>query len=184
MDLSQKYTGQVITDTQAGRFGIIYESYFSRIFNFLLKKSGNFSLARDLCADTFLKAFLSFQKREVKFQESLPWLYKIALNEYRLHLRSRKYKPKLVLKEIIPEQEDSFLEEEQQAEQEILSNENYRKLHSLLAQLKEVQKNCIMLKYVEGLSLEEISQITGLKVGTIKSHVSRGLKKMRDISNS
>lgn len=84
----------------------------------------------------------------------------------------------------MPEQEDSFLQEEQQAEQEILSNEQYLKLHNLLAQLKEVQKNCIILKYVEGLSLEEISQVTGLKIGTIKSHISRGLQKMRDIAHS
>ncbi|MBK6830620.1 MAG: RNA polymerase sigma factor [Flavobacteriales bacterium] len=72
------------------RFTPLYECYFGDIFRFLLRRAGDRDLTNDLAQETFLKAMLAlprYQERGLPFRA---WLYRIALNELRMHWRKRK----------------------------------------------------------------------------------------------
>jgi RNA polymerase sigma-70 factor (ECF subfamily) len=51
-------------------------------------------------------------------------------------------------------------------------------VYAALGQLKEVERTCITLFYMEELEIKKIAEITGLAEGTVKSHLSRGKEKM------
>ena len=51
-------------------------------------------------------------------------------------------------------------------------------LHSALALLKPDERSCITLQLIDGYDIQKIAEITGIKEGTVKSHLSRGKEKM------
>ena len=72
------------------RFAPLYEHYFADIFRFLHRRANDRELTADLTQQTFLKAMLALPKYESRGLPFKAWLYRIALNEIRMHWRKRK----------------------------------------------------------------------------------------------
>src|SRR5258708_27333190 len=81
-------------------FGILYEKYFDRIFNFIYRQTDDKELAADLCAQTFLLALKNIQKYEFRGVPVSAWFYKIAGNEVNKHYRKYKHKKIFSLEEV------------------------------------------------------------------------------------
>lgn len=164
------------------RFEIVYDQYFDRIFSYVLKRIQNFETAKDICSEVFIKAFLSFRRYKWKGIPLVIWLFKIAQNEIRLYFRDKKYKPQYLTSEYehLKHQTSPGIEEEKiQAENQFQKIKTIKKLINDLNQLSENERECISLKYIENLTIEEISQVMNMKTGTIKSHLSRGIEKLK-----
>jgi RNA polymerase sigma-70 factor (ECF subfamily) len=164
-------------------FGALFDHYYKPIFGYLYRRMGDYDLARDMAAETFLKACLKiddFVWRDVSISS---WLYRIATNEANLYFRKRKYKPLMldrILNTGVPVQADG--EEEREAlEAEMKQQEEFVLIQQKLKQLDTRYQEVISLRYFENKDNREIGVILNKPEGTIKSLISRGLEKLRVI---
>ncbi|GAB5400217.1 MAG: sigma-70 family RNA polymerase sigma factor [Aureisphaera sp.] len=163
-------------------FAKIYNHYYSRIFNFIYKRTLNFDISRDITSEVFLKAFISigtFKWRGISIGN---WLFRIAINEINLYHRQKKYAPE-TLKDsygtmVFEKHTTNLQEEKEKAEKELLDHQRFIDVSRRLKQLPQKYQDVIALKYFEKLTIREISNILGIKEGTIKSLLSRGVKKL------
>ena len=172
-------------DPQA--FARVYDRHYHTIFTYCFKRTNDFNISKDICSETFLKAFLNINKFNWRGISILSWLYKIATNELNLHFRSKKYRPALLSKlEWQQYSESEILRteleiEKNRAENELLKHEQFIKIQQTLKTLPIKYQEVISLRYYENLKIKELSQILNKPEGTIKSLLSRGLKHLRNL---
>lgn len=162
------------TDPEA--FGRLYEIHYDRILNYIYRRTLNVALAEELTSNTFFKALrhLPRYRRRTAFQA---WLYRIAGNEIKMHWRGEQRRRR---RETQCEHADldqvcsisSETDNPQQTEQLALVNK-------ALSKLPHRYQTVLALRYFEGLKNDEIAQVLGKKIGTVKSLISRGLVRLR-----
>lgn len=127
--------------------------------------------AKDLAQEVFLKAFTGL--KNFRHQSSFrTWIYRIAVNAC-LNFKShqREFVPLLWAR---GEMAHTFVDTVEQAE-------DRRLVQALLTQLPKKQRTVIVLRLEQGLSYEEISEITGQTVSTVKTTVFYALQKIRKL---
>ena len=179
-DKEKELIRRVKKDPQA--FSVIYDENYKAIFSYVFRRLGNYEIARDVTAETFLKALQkvgSFEWRNIPISA---WLFRIATNEINLYFRRSRHRTTYLddadlhlqlLYEVGIETEKAALEKALQENEEFLLVQ--KRLLELHAKYQEV----IALRFFEGKSIREISMILRKKEGTIKSLLSRGLGKLR-----
>ncbi len=163
-------------------FTEVYDEHFSTIFNYCYRRTGNFDVARDVTAETFLKAYLNIHKFVYKGVPISSWLYRIAINEINMYYRAKKYRPSLLSE--LPESARSrtpelLTDERNAAEWEMEQHRQFIEVQRLLKQLPIKYQEVISLKYFEKLKTREISEILKKPEGTIKSLLSRGIQQLK-----
>jgi len=161
-------------------FAELYEIYYQRIFNYILKRVANVQLALDITSITFLKALDQIKKfrwRDIPFSA---WLYRIASNEINDYYRREGNR--LISMEMLAEMSDTtdYAEEINEAEEELNRHEEFLRLHEKLAELPQMYQEVIVLKYFEKKKIGDIVKILGKKEGTVKWLLNRGLEKLRE----
>lgn len=156
-------------DAEAIEF--LYEKYKSKVYRTSYLLSNNASLADDITQEAFIRIFskMHLYKKSYSFDS---WIYKIVLNVYRNICRKQKWTVFLPISEDIPITEDTCLPSLEQNEQKELLADI---INTLPARVREV----IILKYYTDLSQEEIAKILKIPLGTVKSRINTGLKKIR-----
>lgn len=158
---------QVLLMHNTRAFDKLVKKYQSPIRRFFLNQTcGDKELSDDLAQDTFLKAYtnLASFKNLANFST---WLYRIAYNVFYDYIRS--VKPTEDIETACLSADFSVPPDDYGQKADV---------YQALAQLKEIERTCITLFYMEELSIEKIANITGCPAGTIKSHLSRGREKM------
>jgi len=173
-------------DAQA--FGHVYDLYYSKIFGYAFRRVGDYDIARDVAAETFLKAFLNLKKYRFEGHAISAWLYKIATNEINLFFRNQKYRPDLfgqLSEDMLSEREllTVFEREKNETEHQMANFEAFVEVQRQLKTLDIKYQEVIALKYFEEKSIAEISHILDKPEGTIKSLLSRGLDYLRQKCN-
>ena len=135
--------------------------------------SGDGFLADDLAQEALLKAYLSFERFEGRARFST-WLFRIAFNCW---YDSRKAAGK--------ESEWLSLDEGPPGEAEVQESDadiryEYQQLHMAIGSLPLQEQTVILLFYMEDKSIKEIEIITGMPSGTIRSHLSRGRRHLKE----
>ena len=141
-----------------------YQSPVRRLF--LNLTCGDDALSDDLAQDTFIKAYTSIATFK-NLSSFSTWLYRIAYNVFYDYLRNLKETEEIDARRV--DAQYSTSQQDVGAQMDI-----YR----ALATLKEAERTCISLFYLEDQSIEKIAGITGIPVNTVKSHLSRGKEKM------
>jgi RNA polymerase sigma-70 factor (ECF subfamily) len=152
-------------------FPRLVEQMNNRLFWGLRRMTGDAQHAEDLSQETMIRAYRALTDyppsriRQLKLE---PWLWTIALNLGRNHLRDQSRRPTLV---------------EQKSESPSHDDEipDGAAWENRLRQLSTPQRQAVVLKHVVGLSVAEIAAATGRPEGTCKADISRGLKKLREI---
>ena len=158
---------QVVVFGNKRAFDTLVKKYQSPIRRFFLHQTlGDEQLSDDLAQDTFLKAYtnLSSFKNLSNFST---WLFRIAYNIFYDYIRSRKETSGLEEHEV----DAAYFTEQRHVGEEM-------DIYKGLSQLKEVERTCITLYYMEDLPTEKIATVMGLPIGTVKSHLSRGKEKL------
>lgn len=158
---------QVVVFHNKRAFDTLVKKYQSPVRRFFLHQTlGDEELSDDLAQETFIKAYtrLASFKNLSGFST---WLYKIAYHVFYDYIRSRKETTGL---------EDREVDAAYQTEQRNVGEQ--MDLYRGLSRLKEAERTCITLFYMEDLSIDKISTVTGMPAGTIKSHLSRGKEKL------
>ena len=163
---------QVVVFKNTKAFDELVKKYQSPIRRFFLNLTcGDSELSDDLAQDTFIKAYTNIASFK-NLSSFSTWLYRIAYNIFYDYIRSRKETNDLDAREV-----DAI----NSVEQDNLGQK--MDVYQSLKTLKEIERTCITLFYMEDVSIEKIAGITGCPVGTVKSHLSRGKEKLANYLN-
>ncbi len=166
-----------------GAFGPLYEANYDRIINYIYRRTLDLTIAEELTSNTFFKALRALPK----FHYRVPiqaWLYRIAGNEIKAHYRAHKKRRKLsqVLFAELPPGRVHFNSTQPQGQEQLCEQmERYALLHRSISRLPEHYQRVLVLRYFEALKLEQIAQVLGKRIGTVKSLIHRGLARLRKI---
>jgi RNA polymerase sigma-70 factor (ECF subfamily) len=157
----------------AEAFRELYDAYRDRIWTLVVYWIGDTLQAQDVHQTVFLKVFRSL--RSFRFRSSLfTWIYRIARNECLNYLRGRG-DPPVPLEAILgssDEMDRRPVSNGHEAGQLILQNA----VRHLPLKMREV----VVLKYLEGLSYEEMSRVLGCAPGTVASRLNRALEDLEE----
>lgn len=177
-----KHDHELIDECLAGRtesFGALVVRYQDRLFNSLTCVLGSAEDARDTSQDAFVQAFqkLGGFRRDAAFYS---WLFRIALNIAASRRRKEKRRPVSVdaVREssgFEPTDDDPAIRPSHGME----SGENQAAVMTALGELQEEYRTVIVLKEIEGLKYEEIAEIVGCPVGTVRSRIHRARAELR-----
>ena len=145
-------------------FDELVRRYQSPVRRFFLHQTlGDEQLSDDLAQDTFIKAYTNIAKFRglASFQT---WLMRIAYNVFYDYTRTHK---QLADMDNIPERQGSQV-----------SSTLKMDLYHALALLKPDERTCVTLQLVDGYDIKKIAEITQMKEGTVKSHLSRGKERL------
>lgn len=154
------------------RFAALYDRYFTDVFRFILRRAEGRDLTADLTQQTFLKAMLGLGKYEHRGLPFRAWLFRIAINELRMHWRKRK--------EVHIDM--SYSEARSMAQEgamEVYDENELQRLASALSRLDEARSQLIQLRYMDGLSFQEIGQVLGIGEDAAKMRTHRTLAQLR-----
>ena len=152
-----------------------------RLFAFAVRHTGNPQDAEDIVQEAFIRAYhalANYPAERVRTLKVQAWLCKITLHIFYRHRSSQPQDLPLDLLE-----ESTLLEleddEREQPERVLENKEDVRELEALLAQLPEQYRIAVSCYYFEELSYREIADLLNQPIGTIKTHVHRGMLLLR-----
>ncbi|MDZ7332279.1 MAG: RNA polymerase sigma factor [candidate division KSB1 bacterium] len=162
-------------------FEHLFNKFFDKIFNYALRRTGDPYLADDITSATFMKALEQIENFNWRGISISAWLYRIATNE--INQLYRKSKKTIALNDEVKRSladdrlTDTGLLE---LEEMIAKNERFRRVHAALSRLKPKYQAALTLRYFENKSIKEIAAILDLSENTVKTHIHRGLSKLKD----
>jgi RNA polymerase sigma-70 factor, ECF subfamily len=174
MDFSDE---EILARASAGdrdAFGMLYERYVERIFNYVYYRTGNVNDAEDLTARVFQRAMnhiVNYTDRGVPFSA---WLYRIAHNLVANWHRDRSRRQE------IPLSDAPIVAKGDHPETSLVHTEQRESLLKLIRSLPAERQTLLILKFVEHYSNAEIGAIMGRSEGAVKSLYHRTLLALRD----
>jgi RNA polymerase sigma-70 factor, ECF subfamily len=167
--------------TRAGQgdneaFGLLYERYVGRIYNYIYYRTGNQYDAEDLTARVFFRAMHHIQNYQNRGLPFSAWLYRIAHNLVANWHRDNSRRKEIPLDEGIGVEHHR----DEHPEAALLQNEERERLLKIIRKLSPDRQQLLILKFVEHLSNAEIGQIIGRTEGAVKSLYHRTLLSLRD----
>lgn len=172
-----------VAQTLAGNqeaFRLLVERHSQRLFRLAYRFTGSENDAEDLVQETFLKAYRSLARFEARSNFGT-WLYRICANCSLDH--RRKQRPLGESQELDnPEgamSADDLTNPSPSPERLLLSAEVRQELEAAIQELTPAERTAFALRHHEGMSIEEISEILGLRIPATKNTVFRGVQKLR-----
>ena len=166
---------EAVRSGDAARFEELVLANEKAIYNLCLRMLGNEQDALDASQEAFFKAYRSLESFRGDSRFST-WLYRLASNVCLDMLRRQPEEPTLSA-----DDDELFLRlrDSSPSPQEALErNELRRTVSKALSSLPADFRQAVVLRDVNGLSYEEIADVTGLETGTVKSRIFRGRKKL------
>ena len=159
--------------------GVLVERHHGPVLGYLYRLTGGRQLAEDLAQETFL-ALLRDRKAATYSPERpfKPWLYAIATNLARDHFKSA------AARHTADEPEEALLALHDDApgpEERAVATEEGRRVAAALGRLGEEYRVAVLLRFYQGLSLQEIADALRIPLGTVKSRLSVGTRRLRDL---
>ena len=183
VDYPNTQEGILVRRAQAGdeaAFRDIVERYQSKVFSIIHGIVRQRNDVEDIAQQVFAKVYFSIKNFD--FRSSLiTWIYKITVNECFDYLRKRKVR-KLVYESDLSEDEVRRVENtEPTVDRQPLADTNLARrdyVLKLLGRVSEEERMLLMLKEVEGYSVEELASMTGMNENTIKVKLFRARQKL------
>ncbi len=161
-------TKSLATDLDA-TFPAMVEEMGTKLFWGLRRICGDHQEAEDLTQETFIRAYRAldgYDPERIMEMNLRPWLWTIAMNLGRNHLRDRSRRPIFVEMTLESGADDP----------EPIDNAAWDKR---LETLSRHQRAAVVLRHVVGMGIEEISEVTNRPRGTVKADIHRGLARLR-----
>jgi RNA polymerase sigma-70 factor (ECF subfamily) len=157
-------------------FEVLFERYSDAVYNVAFRRTASWSAAEDITENVFLELWRQ-RRRVVLLERSIrPWLFGVAANQARRWWRESTRKAKAVERLAGREQAAGAAGGDELADRVAARVDDERRMAGLLnaiRQLPEAQQDVLSLWAWEQLSYEEIAVALGLRVGTVKSRLSR-----------
>jgi RNA polymerase sigma-70 factor, ECF subfamily len=175
----------LVVRAQAGdtfAFDELMRTYRERVWSVVYNITGNHADATDLTQEAFIRAFTNISRYNFK-SSFYTWLYRIAVNQTLSSLRKRKLKRALAFARFSPDEStEAAIDRMAQRDTEAapgLRSELQNQLNSALQQLGEGHRTVVVLAEIEGLPLQEVADVLGLSLGTVKSRLHYAKEQLR-----
>jgi RNA polymerase sigma factor (sigma-70 family) len=157
------------------RFAEIFDRHAAHIQRYLARRLGR-QVADDLVAETFLVAFGQRERYDLSRPDARPWLYGIATNLARQHLRAevREYR----LRATVGPEPDADGHADRVAAQ-VTAAAMHRMLAAALADLADGDREVLLLIAWEGLTYDEAAEALAIPIGTVRSRLHRARRLVR-----
>ncbi len=170
---------QLVTRAQEGdgeAFGQLYDRYFDTVFRYIYYRVNDRATAEDFTSETFLRALrrisgISYQGRDIG-----AWFVTIARNIVLDHVKSARHRLEVKTPDII-ERSDNH----PGPEASVISSLTTEHLMRAVGKLGDDQRDCITLRFIQGLSVSETAEIMDKNDGAIKALQHRAVRKLADL---
>jgi RNA polymerase sigma-70 factor (ECF subfamily) len=176
-DLNDSQVVQNFLDGNPRAFSELVDRYDKRLLNFVYRTVGDRERAQDLVQETFVRVYRHLHRFD-QTKKFSTWIYTIAGNLAKNELRNRSRNP-LVLFQTIKKNWEADHRPLEWEDTKLRPDDLYRKRHlkelveKSVAQLPEHHRLVFVLRELEGKTYEEIADITGCNLGTVKSRLNR-----------
>jgi len=154
-------------------FAQIYDDYIDKIYRFIFFKVGSEEIAQDLCSETFLRGWQSFNKKQ-KIDNPQAFLYQIARNLVIDHYRE-KGRTQIVSADYV-----SITDPGQDLEKQALINSDINEIRLALTDLKDNYQEIVVWHYVDDLSIPEIAKMLKKSEPAVRVMLHRALKSLKN----
>ena len=168
---------QIVKQAQQGTrsaVAALYHKYQPQVYRYIAYRVGDTTIADDLTADVFVSMVKHIGSYEDRGRPFLAWLYTIASNIVKMHYRSQG-KAEV---EALP---DELIDEEAQPVEITQRKMTNEQLMAAMPHLPEVQRQVILLKFIEGFSNREIAAMLDKKEGNIRILQHRAILALRQL---
>ena len=174
---------ELVRSAIAGResgFEELVRRYQRPIAAYVYRMVGDYDSALDLTQEVFIKVYNSLSRYRSEFKFST-WIYKIAHNAAIDHLRRHAVREHSLTIGIDGERREILIESRRLTpEQESERKERRSEIESVVQTLPAAYRELIALRHSHDLSYDEIAEVTGLPLGTVKNRLFRAREAMRD----
>ncbi|MGZ4493399.1 MAG: sigma-70 family RNA polymerase sigma factor [Nocardioides sp.] len=157
----------------AEAFGLLYDHYHQAVYRFLYYRVGSVALAEDLTSETFFRALRSMASFRWQGKDFGAWLMTIARNLTADHYKSGRTRLEYATEDMTPH--DSATEGPETSVLASLTNEA---LLSALTELPTEQQECLIMRFLQGLSIAETASVLGRSEGAVKQLQLRGVRNL------
>lgn len=158
-------------DTEA--FGMLYDHYHGSVYRFLFYRTRSVTLAEDLTSETFFRALRSMTGFRWQGKDFGAWLMTIARNLATDHFKAGRTRLEMATEDM--GQHDDATEGPEDAVLAGLTNEI---LLDALAKLPDEQRDCVVMRFLQGMSIAETAAVLGRSDGAIKQLQLRGVRNL------
>lgn len=160
-------------------FAKVYRDYETTVYNLALRMAGDPFDAADLTQEVFLRVYRHLGK--FRGRSSLKtWIFRVALNHCRSRLKRRRQPEQWPL-EADGETEWEIADERRGPAEHALARDARRRVERALARVPMPFREAVVLCDVEGLAYDEIAEVLGVPIGTVRSRIARGRRKLKDV---
>jgi RNA polymerase sigma-70 factor (ECF subfamily) len=162
------------TQGDENAFSLLVKAYKTKVFNLAYSFTRDRDMADDLAQEVFIKAYFALPKFKYK-AEFGTWLYRIATNHIRDHLRkkgrSREANIEATIKRTPSQENDKGIA--------LLREQRIKLVHDAIHTLSEKHQIILSLRDIQGLPYEKITKILNVSPGTVNSRIHRARKILR-----
>ncbi|OUC91015.1 RNA polymerase subunit sigma-70 [Streptosporangium minutum] len=156
----------------ADAFGTLYDRYLDLVYRYIYFRVGSHPLAEDLTSETFLRALRRIADFTWQGRDFGAWLVTIARNLITDHFKSGRYRLEVSTAEVI----DIPLDGPHIPENAVVTAMINNRVLSAVRDLGPEQQECVVLRFLHGMSLAETALIMGKKSGAIKALQFRAIR--------
>ena len=160
----------------AEAFGQLYDHYAQGVFRFVYYRVSSRPLAEDITSETFARGLRSIQRFNWQGKDFGAWLTTIARNLIADHFKSSRSRLEVVT-EVLPENKAVVAS----PEQDVLSMISNDLLYEAVNQLPREQRDCVLMRFIQGLTIAQTAAALGRSEGAVKQlqlRAIRGLSKL------
>ncbi len=164
---------RAVQDGDAEAFGRLYDRYVDQVFRFVYYRVNDRALAEDFTSETFLRALRRISTINYQGRDIGAWFMTIARNIVFDHTKSARFRLELTMAESV-----ETADQEAGPEHAVLAHLTNTRLLAAVNELNEEQKECIVLRFLHGLSVAETAAVMGKNDGAIKALQHRAVKRL------
>jgi len=154
-------------------FGLLFDHYHPSVYRFLYYRTRSQTLAEDLASETFFRALRSMNSFRWQGKDFGAWLMTIARNLTTDHFKAGRTRLEQSTEDMGVH--DDATESPESAVLDALTNEA---LMSALTELPKEQQECLIMRFLQGLSIAETAQVLGRSDGAVKQLQLRGVRNL------
>jgi RNA polymerase sigma-70 factor (ECF subfamily) len=155
----------------AEAFGLVYDRYVDQIYRYLYYRVGSHALAEDLTSETFLRALRRLDSYSYTGKDIGAWFTTIARNLVADHVKSSRFKLEVTTADMLDADRG-----DEGIEAEVLERLQNAALLDAVRQLKPEQQECIVLRFLQGLSVAETAEVMSRTEGAVKQLQLRAVR--------
>ena len=162
-------------------FEILVQRYKNPLTNYVFRFLGDFDACSDVVQETMIK-FYRYKDNYTSVAKFSTWIYTIAGNLARTEYRRRKRRTFLSINDYGEDHKVLDIPDECYRP-DVMTDSGIKDqiIQKALLKVKEDFREVVILRDIEGMSYEEIAEITGLNEGTVKSRINRGRAKLQEL---